>query len=529
MHIVHLETGRHLYGGARQVLLLAAGLDARGVSSRLIATEGSEVAEAARKLGIDTTELPMGGDTDVGFALRLRHELHEAPCDLLHVHSRRGADVFGGLTAHFEHLPAVLSRRVDNPDFAVLGTLKYRAYDRIIAISDAVRQQLLRQGMDEDKVTLVPSAVDAQACQPRIGEDAFREQFGFGPADVPVASVGQLIPRKGHEALLEVWPQVLSACPRARLVIFGQGAREHALVRRIEQLHLEESVQLAGFREDLLDYLGHFRLLVHPALQEGLGLVLLEAQAAGVPVVAYRSGGVGEAVADGHSGILVELGDIAGLVRAMGRVLTDEPLRERLAAGGPAHIAANFSADAMIDGNLAVYREVMESVRAAHAGRFDERVSRRVGRLADALTAAGTTLATAESCTGGWLGKVLTDRSGSSAWYAHGVVSYSNAAKTALLDVDPALIGAHGAVSREVAEAMARGAHAAGGGWSVAITGIAGPDGGSHDKPVGTVWIGWCDPAGQASAAHFRFAGDRDAVRRQAVESALDGLLDRLG
>lgn len=133
-------------------------------------------------------------------------------------------------------------------------------------------------------------------------------------------------------------------------------------------------------------------------------------------------------------------------------------------------------------------------------------------------------MAAAESCTGGWISKVCTDVPGSSAWFERAFITYSNEAKNQMLGVDEKLLLEFGAVSREVAEAMAEGAAAnAPVQVSVAVTGVAGPDGGSDEKPVGTVWFAWSVDQKIVSEC-CRFDGDREAVRRQTVEHALERL-----
>jgi len=134
-------------------------------------------------------------------------------------------------------------------------------------------------------------------------------------------------------------------------------------------------------------------------------------------------------------------------------------------------------------------------------------------------------LVTAESCSGGWIAKTLTDLPGSSAWFDAGVVTYSYEAKEALLGVNPRTLEHTGAVSEETVLEMVSGALARfGAGVAVAVTGIAGPSGGTPDKPVGTVWIGWKRRGGYGHAQLFHFQGDREAVRRQTVAAALTGL-----
>lgn len=156
-----------------------------------------------------------------------------------------------------------------------------------------------------------------------------------------------------------------------------------------------------------------------------------------------------------------------------------------------------------------------------------------VEALAALLLARGERLVTAESCTGGLIAACCTELAGSSVWFDRGWVTYSNEAKTELLSVPAELLAEHGAVSEPVALAMARGALAhtpAGGGadWAVAVTGIAGPTGGSPAKPVGTVWIAWAHRDGAAHVQCHRFEGDRAAVRAATVDHALAGLRRRL-
>lgn len=139
-------------------------------------------------------------------------------------------------------------------------------------------------------------------------------------------------------------------------------------------------------------------------------------------------------------------------------------------------------------------------------------------------------LATAESCTGGWIAKTLTGIAGSSAWFECGLTVYSYEAKQALLGVQPQTLQQHGAVSRETVIEMVSGALVhCGATLAVAVTGIAGPGGGTDDKPVGTVWIAWKHRGGYPKAQMFHFDGDREAVRRQSVGAALRGLIDDNG
>jgi nicotinamide-nucleotide amidase len=152
------------------------------------------------------------------------------------------------------------------------------------------------------------------------------------------------------------------------------------------------------------------------------------------------------------------------------------------------------------------------------------------GRVGDALKAHKLTMAVAESCTGGWIGQAVTMVPGSSKWFDRGFITYTNDAKQELLGVSAETLRAFGAVSEQTVREMVAGALARSRAQvAVAVSGIAGPDGGSRKKPVGTVMLAWGLKDGSVSARSIRFQGDRDTVRRQTVIAALEGLLAILG
>lgn len=160
----------------------------------------------------------------------------------------------------------------------------------------------------------------------------------------------------------------------------------------------------------------------------------------------------------------------------------------------------------------------------------DTQLAALAARLGERLAAAGRMVAVAESCTGGWVAKAMTDVAGSSRWFDRGFVTYTNQAKQEMLGVRLDTLEQQGAVSGAVVEEMAAGALArSAASTSIAISGIAGPGGGSQDKPVGTVWFAWADREAEVCSECLIFDGDREAIRRQAVAHALEGLLDLAG
>ena len=360
IHIVHVETGRHVYGGPRQVLLLMHGLNDRGLRNTLVCPARSDVETAARQQGLTVLGIPVGGDLDVGLYLRLVRALRDTHPDLVHVHSRRGADLFGGLAALRAGLPAVLTRRVDSRDWPLVGRFKYASYRRVIAISARIRRQLLDSGLPAERLHLVQSAVPAPPPEgPALEAAEFRAEFDFPDNVFPVAVVAQLIARKGHRYLLEALAQLKTRFPQIRVVLFGVGRLDRALEQQSRDLGVDDMVRFVGYYPEVNRIIGRFSLLVHPARREGLGVSVLEAQAARVPVVGFRAGGLSEAVADGQTGLLVPPGDVGALAAAIAALIEDPQRRHELAAAGPAHVDAHFGLDAMVDGNLSVYKDLL--------------------------------------------------------------------------------------------------------------------------------------------------------------------------
>ncbi len=359
MRVLHVETGMNLYGGARQVQWLLDGLTARGIAGRLVCPLGSAIAEAPFEEGLEVAPLPMAGDLDFGFIGRLRDQIRRWRPDVVHLHSRRGADVLGAIAARRCRVPVVLSRRVTNPEPRLLAPWKYRLYDRIITISRAIADGLADAGVDPAKLRVVHSTVPPHGPGAPWDRARFEAEFGFEERHCVVGMAAQFIERKGHAVLLDALPRLVEARPELRFLLVGQGPLAATIAERVERDGLGDYVRTPGFRGDLSEFIGCFDLLVHPALDEGLGVVLLEASAAGVPIVAARAGGIPEAVHDGVNGLLVPPDDSAALVEAVLRLAVNGELRTGLGAGGRRLMAEEFSVDGMVAGNLAVYRELV--------------------------------------------------------------------------------------------------------------------------------------------------------------------------
>lgn len=367
LKILHIEAGKHLYGGALQVVHLVEALRARGVDSLLACPEGSEIAGVASK-HCEVLPMRMGGDADAPLTLRLMRSIRSHSPDLIHVHSRRGADIWGGLAARMSGVPAIISRRVDNPESLLQARLKYAMYRRVIGISRKIRDVLAAEQVPEHKLWCVRSAVDPAPWLVPVDRPAFRTEFKLPDDALTIGMAAQLIPRKGHRHLLATLPALCAEFPRLHVLLFGRGPLKAELRAEIDALGLSGRVRMAGFRDDLPRWLGGLDVFAHPAEMEGLGVAVLQASAAGVPVVASRAGGLPEVVDHGSTGLLVPPADPLELGNALRRLLDDEALRIHMGASGRARMLRHFSIDAMADGNLAVYRACLSEIEGASVG-----------------------------------------------------------------------------------------------------------------------------------------------------------------
>lgn len=360
MTILHIEAGRHLYGGAFQVRSLLQGLSHQGVSNILVCPCGSDIARAASQ-DATVVELPMHGDLDMLFPFRLCSLIRQYKPDIVHVHSRRGADLVGGWCAKWCGVPALITRRVAYREWRPLLRLKYSPYQRIIGISEGALEAVRELGFSDDRVGRIYSVIQASEYGVAPEPAWFCKTFGVSAEARVVGVPAQLIESKGHRYVIEAMPTVLAALPQARVIFFGKGAYQPELERMIKEASLEQVIQFAGFRDDMPRILPNLDVVVLPTLMEGLGVSLLQASAARVPVIGTRVGGVPEVVRDGLNGLLVEPRDPAGLASAILAILTDRQRAKQMGDAGLALVQAEFVPDVMVRDYLQEYRALLKA------------------------------------------------------------------------------------------------------------------------------------------------------------------------
>ncbi len=243
MKILHVETGRHFLGGPQQVVYLINALRERGHDNTLVCPPDSGIDGVARMAGIRVQNLFCAGDLDLPFAYRLSQFFKEQKPDLVHCHSRRGADLLGGLAASYADIAAVVSRRVDNTEMRLMATLRYRPFQKIIAISEAIAQMLREHDVEEERIAVIRSAVDSEAFAAEPDYDKFREEFGIDELSGGEVKLGFLPPYAAIRLPLLVGPaKAIEVCTSGRIYTADEAQAMGFVSQSVEDDEFTESV-----------------------------------------------------------------------------------------------------------------------------------------------------------------------------------------------------------------------------------------------------------------------------------------------
>ena len=363
LRIAHIDAEHDFSGGEVQVFLLMQGLAVRGDENLLLCPPRSAAEAEARRRGIACAAVPMRNDADVAAVWRLAQRVRR-DIDIVHLHTGRAAWL-GGLASRLAGVPAVVTRRMDRPVRPGMRTrLIYQHLTRhVVAIAPGVMARLTAGGVPAARITCIPSAVDLARVQPRRGGGALRADYGAASDDPVLLALAALVPRKGLDVLLDAVAMLGQRGMRPRVWIAGEGPERAALAAQAARLGVDRQLTMLGAATEIGDLLAACDVFVLPSRREGLGVAALEAMAAGRAVVASAVGGLGDAVVDGRTGLLVPPADPAALADALATLLGDAALRARLGAAGPARIAEGFLPDQMAEAYRRLYHDVLDSSR----------------------------------------------------------------------------------------------------------------------------------------------------------------------
>ena len=360
--ILHIELGGRRLGGSMQAFYLLREMSRAGYHTALVCAQGSPLDRMCEADGLGRFPVRFHGDTDLSLIFKLRAIYHDFRPDLIHIHSRKGADTLGALAARlFSDATVIIARRVDDPlKRGLFNRLRFGwLCDHVVAVSRGIVAELVKGGVDKAKISQVYSAIQATDYQVVADPSGVREELGIPAGARVVAVIAQLIRRKGHRFLFQAAPAILAAHPHTCFLVLGEGELQADLEQQVVGLGIAGNVVFAGYRNDIGRLFNAIDLLVHPATREGFANVAMQAMAAGVPVVSSDVGGMSESVRDGVSGLLVPPGDAAALAAAVNRLLADEGLCRELGHNGRHIVEREFTVEAMVKGNLKVYDKLL--------------------------------------------------------------------------------------------------------------------------------------------------------------------------
>lgn len=360
MKILHVEMSRPLDGGARQLVYLLNGLEPFPGDHALVCPSGAECIGAITNKSVKIHRLKAAEERGMKLTSSLRKIIRREKPDILHIHGRPG-DGAAALAGRLEKIPMVYTQRLDTPPNPLERFVKFPLFTRIIAPSRIIRQGLLAIRVSPERAIHIPCAVDSERFKPAsMDREAFRAEFGWRGEGPVLAVAASLLPRKGHSILFAALPAVVAKYPATRVVVLGRGTAKNELQRELNRRELEKYVHIEGYRTDLEKILPHVDMLVHPALTEGVGVVLAEAAACGVPIVASRVGGIPDIVQDRFNGYLVTPADRTSLARHIIALLDEHDQLLQFGKTGRELMVENFSVARLIAAHRELYRSVDE-------------------------------------------------------------------------------------------------------------------------------------------------------------------------
>lgn len=362
-------------GGAQAVLTRFAAaswrINLRMTISCLEELDGNPLAEPLAEIGLTPVVLGVTGRVRLGALRAVRRHIAEVRPHIVHTHLGT-SDLLGGLAARSLGVPVVSTIHSTQWErrARVRRMLSRLVAARVIAVSESARQEYLRHGWGRpDQVVTIHNGIDVQPA-PGAGPEV-RAELGLTPDDLVVAMVSSIRPEKGHDVAIEAFRRLRSRYPRLRLLIVGDGDQSEELLR--PAVDLDGGVFLAGMRLDVMRVLDAVDVCLHPSRADAFPTTILEAMAAGVPIVATAVGGIPEMVTHGSTGWLVPAPpEPAHVAEALSRLLEDPQLRGALARAARTDYRRRFTSEPWLRQTRAVYDSVLSGSSAARerAGRY---------------------------------------------------------------------------------------------------------------------------------------------------------------
>jgi len=362
MRILHTEWSDDMGGQEKRVLAEAVGLTQKGHYVAIACRDHAKIKIEAERLDIKTYILPFRRPYDVESIFRLTSIIRKERFDIVNTHS--GIDSWiGGLSARLARVPVLVRTRHLNIPLkrTPLNFIHYLP-DIYVTCGENMRMNLIKNcGFPQDRVISIPTGVDREFFEVERNKDV-AEKYGLSKDSPVITNVGILRSVKGHEITLQAVKSVVKAVPEARFLIVGDGPARQRLENLVDEFGIREYVLFTGFVRGISEIYSFSDVAVLSSWSEGLPQSLIQAMAAGVPVVATAVGGVPEVVIHEETGILVEAGDSEGLAEGIIKLLKDPELCKRLVERARQCVMDKYTMEHMIGKIEALYRELLNNV-----------------------------------------------------------------------------------------------------------------------------------------------------------------------
>lgn len=360
--VFHIDTEKSWRGGQQQAAYLHSGLVARGIPSWVVCRPGFPFEAHLKDKGLPHLSIAMRNEGDFMAGWQIAKAARARNVSILHLHSAHALAIGLWASLFNKKLKLIGTRRVAFPirkNF--LSRYKYTSprMTHHVAISEAIRQVMIADGIDPDRITTIHSGVDTQRLILEKPADDFRKNIGIPEDHLIVGMVAALTVEKGYPTLLESAAEVLKTHDKVTFCALGEGADREALCRQADALGLGKRFRFMGFRKDVGAFLHIFDIFVLASHMEGLGTSILDAQSVGLPVLASRVGGIPEVIEDGVSGLLAEARNSSDFAAKLSRLVDCPALRETLGTGALASVK-NFSIERTVEKNIALYHSMLK-------------------------------------------------------------------------------------------------------------------------------------------------------------------------
>lgn len=374
LKLLHIQKAEIVAGCENHLLTLLPNLHDRGYDITMLALTPPNQADnpfvqAMRSRGIPTVTMPIRGKLDWQLLPNLVQFLRQSSYHLVHTHLIH-ADFYGGLAAKLANVPYICSTRHNDDAFRRHPLLRQllqwqsQCFHELICISEHVKQftQTVER-VTPEKLTIIPYGFSVTENR---RDRTWRSQMGWEEQTPVLGNVARLTAQKGQHTLLQAMPLVLQQFPNTQLVMVGDGELRESLQQLATELDLTPQVHFLGYQANGAEWMANFDLLVHPSRWEGFGLVLLEAMAAKLPIVATQVSAIPEIVQSGETGLLIPPEDPIALAQAICRILSDRAIAQQMGLAGYQRLQQHFTVQAMVDRTCQLYQQLQPTNSPSH-------------------------------------------------------------------------------------------------------------------------------------------------------------------